>query len=723
MIDTSFTTDENKWVSEQVEIEDLQTKVDDLYGADEVSEETKSNSYGRIIQFTGYDFQAGDVIVVTLLSDGATNHNIQITKDTATGTLYGNIRNVGDSLTINLTESITLLYCYNNGAVTAWSCKMSLTRHTDGRVETLETQVGELDQDVTTLNEKVPQLETDVNNLEEKTEGIYSKVKLDSNNITSGYYRNSAGSIKTLSSFFYSNPIPVKVGTKFKANAVGSTGAQSTIAMLSWVNSDNTFVSLILNPSSAGTYEYTFEVDGYVCVSGAIGDLTKFTITTSVSEQIDTLNEKFDTFTEQTTQDISDLNSDVNSIKEKVVKTNSTNTTSGYYRNNAGSIKTLNGYFYSNPLKVIPGDTFKANNVSQYSAASTIAMLSWVKSDGTFISLILNPNSAGTYEYTFENEGYVCISGTTGDRSKYTITSLLSNRLEQLDTDVETFQSDVKDINDQLPSFLSFGGGTKLVKLSATNPIEKVRYDCGLLAIFKTIGVIGDSLASGEMQGYDANGNMVFEDMYEFSWGQQIAKMTGVDVFNFSQGGQYAKGWMTGNTARTWDAGDIAGGAHSNKKQCYFIGLAHNDKRMVENNTYTAGIGTVEDIDDSDYTQNADSYVGWYARIIQSIKSIEPRSYIFCITPPLSEYAAYSEQIRNIVEHFAGQRVYLIDIATYGNSGSQLMWMNSHLSAAGYLYFAYLIANYTDYLIRKNETDFKYTSLVGTNIQDTLPNS
>lgn len=262
---------------------------------------------------------------------------------------------------------------------------------------------------------------------------------------------------------------------------------------------------------------------------------------------------------------------------------------------------------------------------------------------------------------------------------------------------------------------------TRLPILSE-KPVEHIRFDCGLFAIFKTVGVIGDSLASGEMQGYHEDGTTFYRDMYEFSWGQQLAKMTGVDVFNFSKGGQYAKAWMLGETERTWDASGHHNGASVNLRQCYFIGLAHNDKPMVENNTYSAGIGTVADINDADYTQNADSYVGWYARIIQALKSVEPRAYIFCITPPTTTYDSYSEQIRNIVEHFAGQRVYLIDLRQYGMAhAAQWREMGNHLSAAGYLYAAYEIANYVDWIIRNNGADFKYTSLVGTEIYDTVP--
>lgn len=523
--------------------------------------------------------------------------------------------------------------------------------------------------------------------------------KLDADNTTSGKYRNSTGAINTLSGYFYSNPIPVKKGDKFTANGV-SSGVQSSIAMLSWVDSGNNFISLILNPSSAGTYEYVFLQDGYVCISGSNNDRAKYSVfINGISKTVPELEEE-----------IKGMSKYVNGYDYLL---ESEDVTTEYYRNHLGNIITLGGYFYSKPIPVKSGDKFIAASVSSSSAQKSVAMLSWVDNSNNFISLILNPTGAGTYEYNFVKTGYVCISGTNRDRLKFKIEYA---SLEKTD----------KVLNQQIDILREeINGKYDSVRLPALteNPVEKINFNCGFVGIFKTIGIIGDSLASGEMQGYNNDGTLSYQDMYELSWGQQIAKMTGVSVFNFSQGGQYAKGWMTGNTERTWDANDVAGGAHSNKKQCYLIGFAHNDKTKVEDNTYTAGIGTTADINNSDYSQNADSFVGWYARIIQGIKSIEPRAFIFCITPPNGNYDDYSEQIRNIVEYFAGNRVYLIDLRRYGMERSNpLFVMGNHQSAAGYLYDAYEIANYMDWIIRKNANDFKYSSLVGTDILDTNPN-
>lgn len=543
-------------------------------------------------------------------------------------------------------------------------------------------EIGELKNEVEPINESIEDIENTIDG---------ELIVLTSDDITSGSYRGQGGGIAPLSGFFYSNPIQVGIGDKFVADSVSANSAQSVIAMLSWVDENNNFISKILNPEGAGSYEYTFKKSGYVSISGNEGDLAKFSVEThGISGTISIIEDN---------------------ILGRVESLSSDDVTENKYRSYTGGVASLTNFFYSNPIKVNGGDKFKAVSVSVNSAQSAVAMLSWVDEENGFISLILNPNGAGSYEYSFNKSWFVSISGHIMDLGKFSV------EIGGIDTHITNLSERVEE--------LESGEGYDSIRLPklTDNPVEKIDFNCGLVGIFKTIGVIGDSLASGEMQGYHEDGTLYYRDMYELSWGQQIAKMTGVEVFNFSQGGQYAKGWMNGNTERTWDASGTHNGASVNLRQCYFIGFAHNDKTMVDNNTYSAGIGTTADINDSDYTQNADSYVGWYARIIQAVKSVEPRAFIFCITPPSSLYDSYSAQIRDIVTHFSGNRVYLIDLRQYGMAWSSALFsMGNHLSSAGYLYHAYEIANYVDWIIRNNPEDFKFASLVGTDILDTNPN-
>jgi len=56
-------------------------------------------------------------------------------------------------------------------------------------------------------------------------------------------------------------------------------------------------------------------------------------------------------------------------------------------------------------------------------------------------------------------------------------------------------------------------------------------------SVFRTVAVVGDSLSSGEFESRDENGEPDWHYMFEYSWGQYIARKNGMKVFNFSRGG------------------------------------------------------------------------------------------------------------------------------------------------------------------------------------------
>ena len=72
-------------------------------------------------------------------------------------------------------------------------------------------------------------------------------------------------------------------------------------------------------------------------------------------------------------------------------------------------------------------------------------------------------------------------------------------------------------------------------------PLDRIVEDGGMCAIFRNIACIGDSLSSGEFEALDNNGNRSYHDLFEYSWGQFIARDCGSRVYNFSRGGMTAK--------------------------------------------------------------------------------------------------------------------------------------------------------------------------------------
>ena len=75
-------------------------------------------------------------------------------------------------------------------------------------------------------------------------------------------------------------------------------------------------------------------------------------------------------------------------------------------------------------------------------------------------------------------------------------------------------------------------------------PLDNLVSDGGFCGIFRTICCIGDSLSSGEFEFYDEEGNRRYCDMYDYSWGQFMARAIGSKVYNFSRAGMTAKEYV-----------------------------------------------------------------------------------------------------------------------------------------------------------------------------------
>lgn len=150
----------------------------------------------------------------------------------------------------------------------------------------------------------------------------------------------------------------------------------------------------------------------------------------------------------------------------------------------------------------------------------------------------------------------------------------------------------------------------------------------------------------------------------------------------------------------------------NHKCEAYIIGLGQNEN----NRKYK--IGTVEDINLGDYTQNPDTYYGNYGKIIQKIQEMQPKAKIFILTDPLKsvENAGYNSAVREIAGIF--KSVYLVDLYTYGtalyNSGFLYQQKRGgHYNAVGYFICAMIISTYIDWIMKKNPNEFREIEFIG----------
>lgn len=239
------------------------------------------------------------------------------------------------------------------------------------------------------------------------------------------------------------------------------------------------------------------------------------------------------------------------------------------------------------------------------------------------------------------------------------------------------------------------------------HPLEHIRENPGLLAVFRHVGCIGDSLASGEAVYKKEDGTTGGRDKFEYSWGQYLARMTGNTYYNWSKGGLRCDTFLSSSLAE-----ECFDGNHM--CEAYIIGLGQNER----NKNYT--IGTDEDIHMDDYTENPDTYYGNYGKIISKIKEIQPKAKIFVLTDPLKavETAGYNAAVRKIAEIF--ENVYLVDLYTYGtdlySSGFLAQQKRGgHFNAVGYYACGLIIATYIDWIIKKYPEEFREVEFIGTN--------
>lgn len=245
------------------------------------------------------------------------------------------------------------------------------------------------------------------------------------------------------------------------------------------------------------------------------------------------------------------------------------------------------------------------------------------------------------------------------------------------------------------------------------NPLEHIIRDGGLTRIFRTAGVVGDSLSSGCMEYKDSSGNALGYDRYEFSWIQQMRGICGFDkAENFSVGGLTSKTFWTTQGQKVKN---LREDGTNHKCQLYFIALGVNDIADT-----TMEVGTPNDISNESST----TFYGYYSRIIKLIQSQQPKARIFLVGLPNhsnmtkwgTRFKNFRDAIADMVNHF--NFVYYLDLYQYDlpyDPEFQKMYFNGfHENALGYARTAWVISSYVDWYIRQNYEDFREVGFIGT---------
>ena len=223
---------------------------------------------------------------------------------------------------------------------------------------------------------------------------------------------------------------------------------------------------------------------------------------------------------------------------------------------------------------------------------------------------------------------------------------------------------------------------------------------------FLKLGVVGDSLSSGESVANNSGQN-VYVDNYDYSWVQFIARRNGQTAINFSEGGLTTRSWLTNQNGLS-KLQNL-----ENKCDCYFIALGMNDAGTLG----YSYVGTSSDIHSDDPNQNADTFYGNYGRIISAIKEVQPKAKIFMLTMATEGDAhrgAYNTAIQEIATLF--DNCYIIPFSNT-DLYEPTIYNNrrvGHFNAVGYQAMSLVIERYANEIMLDNWEDFRTIEFIGT---------
>ena len=225
-------------------------------------------------------------------------------------------------------------------------------------------------------------------------------------------------------------------------------------------------------------------------------------------------------------------------------------------------------------------------------------------------------------------------------------------------------------------------------------PLDRMVTNGGFCSIFRTIACVGDSLSSGEFEATGDQGQRLYPDMFEYSWGQHIARMTGCTVYNFSRGGMTAREYCNSFAEQKgyWNP--------SLACQAYILALGVND---VVNHT-TFPMGSLADVCDHDSSQNQPTFAGYYAQIIQRYREIQPQAKFFLMTmPSLSDdtptirarRTEHAALLHAFAAHFSNTYVIDLhrDLPVYDETFRKTFFLGGHMNACGYSLTAEIVAS------------------------------
>lgn len=347
-----------------------------------------------------------------------------------------------------------------------------------------------------------------------------------------------------------------------------------------------------------------------------IGDDIAFIVATSLGTgEVTTYIDLIDG-AESLKDDIQSTSEEVSEVKNVVYGTPTTHDleltiVDGFVNTNNGNFGTGGNYKRTDYVPVDPTNTY-------YYSGRIFSYAGVYGYDSNYgkVGSILSRSTEGD-AYTYVNEEL-----TIPETVSYIVASTMSNSYPITITE----EIPAKDIDERTDEKIEVAE-SRLSNQIESGDIERLPiYDH--FSAFLNFSAIGDSLtfglspatytSGGEVATWGGNNNC--------SWVRHLEVLTGASSRNLGVSGATARSWIASNDG-------YAKMINGKRTQAYIIGLGIND---VISESYPAG--ELTDIDFSDYHNNADTFIGNYAGIIQRIMEFNTGAKVFVLGNPRANY-------------------------------------------------------------------------------------
>lgn len=219
--------------------------------------------------------------------------------------------------------------------------------------------------------------------------------------------------------------------------------------------------------------------------------------------------------------------------------------------------------------------------------------------------------------------------------------------------------------------------------------------DIASVNMFGSIAAIGDSYTAGSTR----NSAGSWKDYRNLSWIATMGKRSGTEWKNYGHGGATTKSYL--------ETTEFSSALSDTACDIYFFALGQNDGNQ------SLTIGTVADINDSDYTQNPDTFFGNYGRIIQQIKNHAPNAKLVMITNWVqgSTWTAYDVAIREIASHYSIPVIEPFDDYFFNSELYQNYKEYGHPTALGYSSMGIAMERLFSKCVNDNPSYFKFATI------------